>query len=84
MAKVRTTGSFVSDQDLTEKEFVDLYMPFGVYTEEYLKARYAWMQLRPGDDREKITNAMHDTYQKTEAYQINYLKNVKALESQLS
>ncbi len=84
MAKVRSTGSFVSDQDLTEREFIDHYMPFGIYTEEYLKARYAWMQLRPGDDREKITNAMHDAYVKTEAYQINYLKNAKAIESQLS
>ena len=76
MAKVRSTGSFVSDQDLTEKEFIDHYMPFGIYTEEYLKARYAWMQMRPGDDREKITNAMHDAYQQTEACRRNWPKSL--------
>lgn len=76
MAKVRSTGSFVSDQDLTENEFIDHYMPFGIYTEEYLKARYAWMQMRPGDDREKITNAMHDAYAKTEACRRNWPKSL--------
>ena len=68
VSKNKSTTGFVSDQDLTEQEFIDKYKDCITLSLEYLKARYRWLVLRPGDDRVKITNEMHDAYEKTEAY----------------
>lgn len=76
MSKTKSSTGFISDQDLTEQEFIDKYKHISTLTLEYLKARYRWLVLRPGDDRAKITDGMHDAYAKTEAYQINKAKTV--------
>jgi hypothetical protein len=80
MANVRSTGGFVSDQDLTEKEFLAKYMPDGVFTERYLKAMYRWLLSRKGDDYQQLVHEMHEAYRETDAYQIYTAKNVKSTE----
>lgn len=73
MRGITKREGYVSDIELTEKEFIDKYMVYGIYTEEYLKLRWKWMHLKKGDDRVQITKEMFEAYTQTEAYRINYI-----------
>lgn len=71
MRSASVKSGFVSDSELTETQFIEKYMAFGIYTEEYLQLRWKWMHLKKGDDRDKLISEMYEAYTQTEAYRIN-------------